>query len=327
MPYSQTGKFTKIVTDYISGAKALQSFFEYPQSLEGIHSAIENRKKYPVNRQLLVDQLLKQYENVDDSDFYKNRIKVLLKENAFTVCTAHQPNIFTGHLYFIYKIIHAIKCCDTFSKEFSEDEFVPVFFMGSEDADLEELNHIWLEGTKYEWKTGQKGAVGRMKVDNELLKIIINLEGRLKAEPFGEEIVAILKRSFAKNETIEQGTFKFVHELFKDFGLIVLLPDNAALKNEMISVFEEDIFDHKPGQIVQETSDKLAVKYSAQAFPRDINLFYMKEDIRSRIVELDEKFVDVIIKRWQDFTGKQATLDGDGRTFADMEHERVKIAA
>lgn len=291
LPYSQTNKFTKIVTDYIDGDARLTPFFEYPVSLDGIQSAIDNRKKHPVDRQLLVDQLLIQYENLDGSDFYKNRIKVLLKENVFTVCTAHQPNIFTGHLYFIYKIIHAIKCCKAFAAQFPAYEFVPVFFMGSEDADLEELNHIWLEGMKYEWETDQKGAVGRMKVDEPLLKMLGALEGRLKAEPFGEEIVTVLKRSFSKGNTIEQATFQLVHELFKDFGLIVLLPDNKDYKRKMISIFEEDLFNHTPGRIVENTSKELSEHYTAQAFPRDINLFYMKGDVRNRIIETGDKFI------------------------------------
>lgn len=43
---------------------------------------------------------------------------------------------------------------------------------------------------------------------------------------------------------------------------------------------------------------------------------------QSRLMEMDPRFVDVIVKRWQDFTGKQATLEGDGRTFAEIEAER-----
>lgn len=37
-----------------------------------------------------------------------------------------------------------------------------------------------------------------------------------------------------------------------------------------------------------------------------------------RTMELDEKFCDVIVARWQDFTNEQATLDGDGRTFVEI---------
>lgn len=291
LPYGQTGKFTKIVTDYISGNQQLKPFFGFDPTLDGIKKSIEEKKKRPVNRNLLVSQLLQQYSEIADSDFLKNRIKVLLKENVFTVCTAHQPNIFTGHLYFIYKIIHAIKCCNYFSQHIPDCEFVPVFFMGSEDADLDELNHIWLEEEKYTWNTKQTGAVGKMFVDDNLIRLIQQLEGRLLAEPFGKTIADELKACYVKNTSIEQATLKFVHHLFKDFGLVVLLPDNPAFKRVMAPVFKEDLFKHLPHKIVEDTSKKLDAVYKAQAYPRDINLFYMKDDLRNRIVRKDDHFL------------------------------------
>lgn len=45
----------------------------------------------------------------------------------------------------------------------------------------------------------------------------------------------------------------------------------------------------------------------------------------ARLMELDPKYVDVIVKRWQEFTGKQATLESDGRTFADLAAERAPV--
>jgi uncharacterized protein YllA (UPF0747 family) len=68
----------------------------------------------------LVEQLNLQYQDVKDDDKVKANINALLSDNTFTVCTAHQPNIFTGHLYFIYKIMHAIKLSDTLKKQLPE---------------------------------------------------------------------------------------------------------------------------------------------------------------------------------------------------------------
>ncbi len=291
IPYSETGKFTKIILDYVAGANDVKGFYNHEVNIDGIKASIAERKKYPTNRQLLVEQLQLQYKNINGNDKIANNIIALADENTFTICTAHQPNIFTGHLYFIYKILHAIKLADELKKQLPKYNFVPVYFMGSEDADLDELNHIVIDGKKYIWHTKQTGAVGRMKVDDNLIKLIIEIEGRLSVEKYGKEIIELMKQCFQKNTMIEQATFLLVHELFKNYGLLVFLPDNAAFKKEMSAVFEEDIFENTASKIVNVTSEKLSTKYKVQAHPREINLFYLKDNIRNRIVQTKEKFV------------------------------------
>jgi bacillithiol biosynthesis cysteine-adding enzyme BshC len=291
IPYSETGRFSKIVLDYIEHSRNLANFFEHPVTIEGIHASVLQRKKYPANRELLVEQLNIQYENVHDSDSIKANIEALSRENTFTVCTAHQPNIFTGHLYFVYKILHTIKLADELKKQLPAYNFVPVFFMGSEDDDLQELNFVVVDGTKYEWHTQQTGAVGRMRADDNLLRLIDEIGGRLSVEKFGKDIVELLKECFQKNRTIEQSTFLLVHHLFKSSGLVVFLPDNAVLKSSMLPVFEEDIFKHTSSQIVRRSSEKLLEAYKVQANPREINLFYLKDDIRGRIIRSKDQFI------------------------------------
>ena len=291
IPFSHTGKFTKIVLDYINEAPALKDFYEHPVNIEGIKSAIAERKKFNTNRQLLVDQFTSQYQDFKDCNSLHANIQSLSDENTFTVCTAHQPNIFTGHLYFVYKILHTIKLADSLKKELPEYNFVPVFFMGSEDADLEELNHIVIDGEKYVWETKQTGAIGRMKVDDNLIKLIEKIAGRLSVEIYGNTLVELLRKCFKKDSTIEESTFLFVHNLFKEFGLLVLLPDNPAFKREMLSVFEDDIFNHTSSEIVNHTSEELSKRYKAQAYPREINLFYLKDNLRNRIAPVNDRFV------------------------------------
>ena len=48
---------------------------------------------------------------------------------------------------------------------------------------------------------------------------------------------------------------------------------------------------------------------------------------RARLIELDPQYVDTIVRRWQDFTGRDAILDGDGRSFAAIAEERQCAAA
>ena len=47
----------------------------------------------------------------------------------------------------------------------------------------------------------------------------------------------------------------------------------------------------------------------------------------ARLMELDPKYVDVIVQRWQDYTGNKAVLDGEDRTFEDLRETRADDAA
>ena len=285
--YSATGYFSKIITDYLSQNLSLQPFYSHPPSLHGVKDAIEKRSGYNTNRHLLVDQLREQYAPVETSEKVNENITALLDENTFTVCTAHQPNIFTGHLYFIYKIVHTIRLTDTLNRECADRHFVPVFYMGSEDADLEELGEVSINGEKYKWDTRQTGAVGRMLVDDALLKILKKIKGELAIEPFGKEVIAMVQECYTKGRTIQDACFCLANKLFSEYGLLVLMPDNAAYKKVMQAVFEDDIFSNTPSRIVAETSRALAKKYKVQAHPREINLFYLVDNIRNRIVEME----------------------------------------
>lgn len=282
--YKETGYFSKIITDYLSQNNSLQNFYQHRSDLQGIKNAIESRKKINTNRQVLVEQLEQQYLSIDTSEKVKQNIAVLKDDNTFTICTAHQPNIFTGHLYFIYKIIHTIKLADYLNRELQDNKFVPVFYVGSEDADLEELGEVFMNGEKYKWETKQTGAVGRMLVDDELLKILKKIKGELTVEPFGKEVIELVQECYVKGTTIQQACFCLVNKLFADHGLIILLPDNAELKKKMQPVFEDDIFLNRPSEIVNKTSEKLGQHYKVQAYPREINLFYLKDNIRNRII-------------------------------------------
>ena len=192
LTYAQTGYFSRTALDYVQQLPSIQPFYNHPVSFEGIKSAIAERKQFPTNRKLLVTVLQNQYESVQVSKLVADNIESLQLENTFTITTAHQPNIFTGPLYFIYKILHVAKLAEQLKVEFPENNFVPVYYMGSEDADLEELGHIFHHGEKIEWVTSQTGAVGRMIVDKSLVKLLDNLAGELSVYPHGAEIIRLM---------------------------------------------------------------------------------------------------------------------------------------
>lgn len=284
LPYKQTSYFSKIITDYIAQSSSLKPFYTQPVSLQGIQAAMAEKQTSPLNRELLVAELEKQYCSITTTDNVKNNLKLLLDASTFTITTAHQPNIFTGYLYFIYKILHTIRLAQTLKEKFPEKNFVPVFYMGSEDADLEELSKIVLNGDKIVWDTKQKGAVGRMNTKG-LDKLITRIAGEINVQPHGAELIALLKECYTANTDIQTATFKLVNALFGEYGLVILIADNASLKRQMINVFKDDLLHQIPSAVVEKTISKLSEHYKVQANPREINLFYLKDDIRERIVK------------------------------------------
>lgn len=305
LPYRQTGYFSKIITDYLEQAGSLSPFYAHPVSLKGIESSLKARQQSPVDRKVLVTALKEQYaaigvlppvpamaggeSSAGGFSPVQQNIDRLLQDNTFTICTAHQPAIFTGPLYFIYKIIHTIKLADFLAEKYPQHQFVPVFYMGSEDADLEELGKIYLDQEKLVWDTRQTGAVGRMKPKG-LEKILNRVEGELSVQPFGADLVRQVKEFYLGSPDIQTATLRFLHHLFAEYGLVVLIPDNAALKRRMISVFEDDLFQGTPTRIVNETIGRLSQHYKVQANPRPINLFYLKDDLRGRIERVGDIF-------------------------------------
>lgn len=288
IPYQDTHCFSNLVTDYLAGDKKLDGYFQFAPNEKGIREAIETRKSYPVNRTLLVQTIRQQYASLHPSKKLQANIEALLKEDTFTVCTAHQPNLLTGYLYFIYKIVHAIKLAELLSEQYPDKHFVPVYYMGSEDNDLEELGTFRYNGERYTWEAnGQKGAVGRMQTDS--LKPLLDALFR-KLGPPGEkteQLKDLLTRAYLQHNTIATATHYLVNELFGEYGLIVLNPDEAPFKQLFTSIMQDDLLQGTAEGMVKAQMELLSEHYKTQAFPRPINLFYLTDTLRERIVHQD----------------------------------------
>lgn len=289
LPYGDTGFFSSMATSYATGDEKLKPFYKHPVSLEGIAAAVKERKQFPTDRKLIVSVLNEQYKPLKVHEKVQRNINLLLENNTFVVSTAHQPAIFTGSLFFIYKIVHAIKLAEHLATVFPENNFVPVFYMGCEDADLDELGNIFLDGEKINWETKQSGAIGRMHTKG-LDKIINRVEGELSVLPHGKKLIQMLRDCYLESSDIQTATFRLIDLLFASYGLVVLIPDNADLKRKMIPVFEDELFNQQSSVIVRKTITDISENFKVQAQPRDINLFYLKDNIRERIEQSGEKW-------------------------------------
>lgn len=291
IPYGQTGFFSKIVTDYLQQGKHIRPFFNHEFNEQGLQDAIEARKKFKTNRTVLAAALKEQYKELDVEEPVAKNLQLLTEATTFTITTAHQPNIFTGPLYFLYKILHAVKLSEYCKEQFPQYDFVPVYYMGSEDADIDELGHIYLNGQKISWHTHQTGAVGRMRVDKALLKIIDRIAAETGVLQYGHEIILLLKKYYAEGTAIQEATLGLVNELFGKYGLITLIADTPLLKALAVNVFKDELLNQHSFKIVEDTGKRLQdAGYNAQAHTREINLFYLVANSRLRIVKDGENW-------------------------------------
>lgn len=287
LPYEDTHSFSKMAMDYVKGAEKLQPFYQHPVSIDGVKAAIKDRQLFATNRQVLVAELRRQYQGYVLTELQENNLLQLLNHHCFTITTAHQPNVFTGHLYFVYKILHAIQLANQLNKQLPNNHFVPIYYMGSEDADLDELGHINLSGEKVEWQTNQTGAVGRMNTKG-LEKITERLEGEFGELPFGNQMIAMCKQAYGSYKNIQEATLYLVNELFKQYGLLVLIPDNAVLKQLFNDVVKKELTEQFSHKLVEETAKAINQHYKVQAAGRDINLFYLSDDGQRNRIELKD---------------------------------------
>jgi len=283
IPYRDTGFFSDLVTDYLDQKEQLNTLFEFAPDDKGMAAAIEARGKFPVDRALLVSTLKKQYTGYTLSEKVTQNIDALNRENTFTICTAHQPNLMTGYLYFIYKIIHAVKLAQHLKHKYNAYDFVPVFYIGSEDNDLDELSVFRYGGIKYKWQTEQTGAVGRMQTNDlhSLVKQLFTLIG-----PPGknaDDLKEIIEHAYLRHATIAGATRYIVNALVGHLGVVVIDPDDHELKRTFIPVLKQELLAPVAYDLVTKTSAQLNTAYKAQAFARPVNLFYLRDNIRERI--------------------------------------------
>ena len=299
IPYSATGVFSALVNDYISDQGTARNYVPYAPNLEGIKKAIQQRNFSASQREVLVSVLENQYQvlgsvvqDKTSAAFEKvhQNIKLLKKDNCFAVTTAHQPNLFTGPLYFFYKIIHVIKLATELKAQFPHQDFVPVYYMGSEDADLAEVGSYIIDGAKHQWNTKQTGAIGRMLVDEHLLQLLQNLEGYWTVKQEGKEALAIIKSAYKKGNTINEATLQMVHLFFGKYGLLVVQPDDAKLKSLFVEVMEKELITQFSHTALQPTLKSLSLNYHVQSEGRAINLFYLNGSNRNRIEKNGERF-------------------------------------
>jgi bacillithiol biosynthesis cysteine-adding enzyme BshC len=277
----QTGRFNRLFLDYIEQCKNLSTFYSYLPIIDAFAYAINDILKVNINRKLLTEVIIEQYQKSNCP--LPNGLELLLHENTFTVCTGHQLCLFTGPLYVIYKIITTINLAEALKNQYSDYNFIPIFWMLSEDHDFEEVNYVNVFGKKIEWKKKQGGAVGRYSTKG-MDSVISELKNVLGDALNAQELIQLFTDAYVKHSNYASATRYLINKLFGRYGLLILDADDKRLKNEFHEVIYRDIFDNINYNAVSKTiSDLKSYGYDAQVIPKEVNFFILSKNFRARI--------------------------------------------
>jgi bacillithiol biosynthesis cysteine-adding enzyme BshC len=219
----------------------------------------------------------------------EEQISKLLSEHTFTITTGQQTGILLGPLYSPLKIISAIKLSQELSKKYPQNQFVPIFWMATEDHDVAEIDHVWVEGQKLQWNTNQIGPVGRFSLEGmeEVLEQFEQIAGK---SPDAIRLKEIFKNAHALSN-LSLATRYIVHQLFGHLGLLVIDADDARFKKAFAPVILQDILEQNSFREVSKTKEKLEERYHSQVNGREINFFFLENGYRERIVEEEGRFL------------------------------------
>lgn len=289
IPFRETNYFSSLICDYLDEQESLTSFYHRFPNIENFKFQIEEKQTAftAASRSVLVKALKQQYESFKISEITSHHIDLLQESNSFTITTGHQLNLFTGPLYFFYKIVSVINLCDQLKSTYPEYNFVPVYWMATEDHDFDEINFFNFQGKKVQWNRSASGAVGELDLEglDHLLSVYSNQIGdSINAKALQQ----MFKEAYQSSANLADAMRYLVNILFGDHGLVIVDGNDTSLKAEFIPYIKDELFTKSSYDNVSMSNsnlNKLEGNYKIQVNPRDINLFYIKEGLRERIVE------------------------------------------
>ena len=283
LPYAETGAFSSLLTDYLTQHEGLKPFYHRFPAIEEFAAQIAEKQAHytPEARQRLVAELRRQYATLPETHpAVQANIELLTKETTFTITTGHQLNLLTGPLYFVYKLVTAVKLARQLKVYYPHYDFVPVYWMATEDHDFAEINHINLFGKTHEWNAAATGGpVGRLPLTGLKEELLDQLP---------PDVPALFRQAYEQSGTLAEATRRLTHDLFGELGLVSLDADAPSLKQALVPVLEKEIREQASNKAVQQANAQLeAAGYKPQVYSRQLNLFFLTDAGKRERLEYD----------------------------------------
>jgi bacillithiol biosynthesis cysteine-adding enzyme BshC len=242
LPFSQIPHTSRFFLDFLSGAPGVSPFFprdlHFSQWLQDEAGKIQYDS---ARRQKVAAILERQNKNWGASAKTLENIS-RLKSGAAVVVTGQQVGLFGGPLFSVFKALTAVKLAETATQ--TGVDVVPVFWLATQDHDLDEIQSIFLPGTEASLQQltatshgVPESPVGTISLGPEIVEVIKAAEQLL-----GEsEVTALLRESYSPDATYGSGFARLFTRLFDEWGVILLDASDPELNAVAEPIYREAI--------------------------------------------------------------------------------------
>jgi len=285
----------QLLLDYLHSYDKVSAFYQHKPEIDGI-LRVARALDFPSDRRRNVAGILRQQNLLLGSGARTLSNLDRLEKGAVAVVSGQQTGLFGGPAYAVYKAIAAVRV----ARELTEQgiDAVPVFWMATEDHDLDEVRHVsfFHDGklVKFELPAGVgNGApVGRIRLGSEI-EPLQSSATQLFVDRDGE-LAQILGACYRPEETYGSAFGKMFARLLDDRGLILLDPLDLRLHELAEPILSKAIEQRDPlEQALLDRGNALEkAGYSAQVkvTSRSTALFHISRDGRLAITSNAGKF-------------------------------------
>jgi bacillithiol biosynthesis cysteine-adding enzyme BshC len=295
IPFRRLPHQPKLFLRFVDDFSSVANFYVYPPTLESVKQVAQTLD-FPVERRKEVTAALRDINrNVGAGEATRRNLE-RLENGAVAVVTGQQVGLFSGPAYAFYKAVSAIRMAEDLSE--AGIPAVPVFWMATEDHDLDEVRHVsWFDrGKLTRFELPAEGAPGR-PVGHVRLGAAIEEMAKTASELLsgsGSQTVSkFLLESYGPEETYGSAFGKLFSRVFVDHGLILLDPLNARLHRIAAPVYRKALEDHEElNEKLQQRSKELEhAGFDAQVkvAAKSTLLFHMKDGLRQGIAASNGK--------------------------------------
>ena len=283
-----TGFSNQLISDYIDGDESLKNFYNKKPNIKNFFKQLKEKElSFSSNkREILHKTLLKQYQNIKTlPPKVKKNLFSLKSKNTFTITTGHQLSLMMGPIYLIYKILSTINLSKKLSRYYPKYNFIPLFWMATEDHDFDEISSFNFKGKKIKWNKKSLGPVGELS--NVGLENVFKIFSQQLSENSNtRKLISIIKNSYLSTRNLADATRILINEFFGQYGLLILDPNEKKLKEVFSPIIKNELSFQECNNSVNQTLKLFKTKspkYKPQVKPREINLFFIEKNFRKRI--------------------------------------------